>query len=213
VITECYNIYINIGIEFASPLNRRSNDLKLALTIWGNRISPVFDSARKLLIVEVKNTKVVKRQYKTINFEMASDLAQILPDLKINILICGAISKGFSDVIETSAIKLIPFITGHVDAVLESYIENNRVIAEFFMPGCRNKHYRQINGSNNYLNQKIKGANMPRTDGTGPQGQGAGTGRSQGPCRGQGQGKNRGTGQGNGQGRGMGSGQGRSGRK
>lgn len=112
--------------------------MKLALTIWGNRISPVFDSARKLLIVEVKNTKVVKRQYESINFETASGLTQILSDLKINVLICGAISREFSNVIETSAIKLIPFITGNVDAVLESYIKNNRVIAEFFMPGCRN---------------------------------------------------------------------------
>lgn len=125
--------------------------MKLALTIWGNRISPVFDSARKLLIVEVENNKVVKRQYESINFEMDSDLAQILSDLKINVLICGAISRGFSNIIETSAIKLIPFITGHVDTVLESYIENNRVIANFFMPGCQNKHYRQRSGSNNYL--------------------------------------------------------------
>ena len=182
--------------------------MKVALTIWGNRISPVFDSARKLLIVEVENNKVVDRQYEFLNAEMDSDLAKMLTDLQINVLICGAISRRYSDIIETSEIKLIPFITGHVDVVLESYIQNNRVVADFLMPGCRNKHYRQRNKRNNFLNNKKKGVNMPRTDGTGPQGQGAGTGRNQGPCSGQGQGKGQGQGRGQGQGQGRGQGQG-----
>ena len=179
--------------------------MKFALTIWGNSISPVFDSARKLLIVEIENNKVVTRQYELFNAEMNSDLAKMLTDLQINVLICGAISKRFSDIIETSEIKLIPFITGHVDVVLESYMKNSRVVADFFMPGCRNKHYRQRNGRNNFINIRAKEVNMPRTDGTGPQGQGPGTGRNQGPCQGQGQGR----GQGRGQGQGGGAGQGR----
>ena len=119
--------------------DKETYDLKVALTIWGNRISPVFDSARKLLIVEVESNKVVDRQYELFNAETDSDLAKMLTDLQINVLICGAISRRYSDIIETSEIKLIPFITGHVDVVLESYIQNNRVATDFLMPGCRNK--------------------------------------------------------------------------
>ncbi len=172
-------------------------------------------------MVEVENNKVKTRQYELFNAETDSDLAQLLTDLEINTLICGAISKRFSDIIEINNIKLIPFITGHVDVVLESYITNYNIGTDFFMPGCRNKHYRQRNGGNNLFNTKAKEVNMPRTDGTGPQGQGAGTGRNQGPCQGQGQGKGQsqggrgqgqgrgcGTGQGKGQGRGQGGGQG-----
>ncbi|MCK5098006.1 MAG: hypothetical protein KAR45_07870, partial [Desulfobacteraceae bacterium] len=181
--------------------------MKVALTIWGNRISPVFDSARKLLIVEVNNNEVVSRQYELFNSEMDSNLAESLNGLGINVLICGAISRRFSDIIETSEIKLIPFITGHVDVVLESYMKNSRIVADFFMPGCRNKHYRQRNGRNNFLNKQAKEVNMPGTDGTGPQGQGAGTGRNQGSCQRPGQG--RGQGKGQGQGRGCGAGQGK----
>ncbi|MCP4748165.1 MAG: dinitrogenase iron-molybdenum cofactor biosynthesis domain-containing protein [Desulfobacteraceae bacterium] len=89
--------------------------MKVALTIWGNRISPVFDSARKLLVAEVENSRAEKKQYESLDTEMISELTEMLTNLEINVLICGAISKRFSDIIETGGIKLIPFITGHVD--------------------------------------------------------------------------------------------------
>lgn len=185
--------------------------MKVALTIWGNRISPVFDSARKLFIAEVENSRVIKKQYEFIDTEMISDLAGILTSFGIDVLICGAISKRFSNIIETSEIKLIPFITGHVDVILESYIKNENINAEFFMPGCRNKHYRQKKRYSSFQNRTTKEVNMPRSDGTGPQGQGAGTGRGRGPCQGNGQGRGQGKGSGKtpDQGRGQGVGQGR----
>ncbi len=124
--------------------------MKVALTIWGNRISPVFDSARKLLIAEVKDNKVLSRHYELFNSEEVSGLAELLTGLGINVLICGAISKRFSDIIETSEIKLCPFITGHVDVVLKSYAENENISPDFFMPGCRNKFYRTRNRCNKF---------------------------------------------------------------
>lgn len=194
-------------------------DLKVAFTIWGNRISPVFDSARKLFIVEIKDNRIIDTQYQPFDSGVDSDLAQRINGLGINVLICGAISKRFSDLIEISDIKLISFITGHVDTVLESYMKNNEIIAEFFMPGCRNKYYRQRNRGNGFLNIEKMEGNMPRLDKTGPQGKGAGTGRKQGSCQdnskgtGKGQGKGPGQGTGRGQGKGQGRGQGRQGQE
>ncbi|MEZ4551736.1 MAG: hypothetical protein R2860_13105 [Desulfobacterales bacterium] len=37
--------------------------MKVALTAWEDRISPVFDAARTLLIAEVENGEIVKRQH------------------------------------------------------------------------------------------------------------------------------------------------------
>lgn len=39
--------------------------MKIALTIWGNRISPVFESAQNLLIVRIENQKVIDKAYET----------------------------------------------------------------------------------------------------------------------------------------------------
>jgi len=204
--------YFCLGTNFAIITRQEEYDLKVAFTIWGNRISPVFDSARKLFIVETKDNKIISTQYEPFE-SVDSDLTHMINGLGINVLICGAISKRFSDIIEISEIELIPFITGYVDAVLESYMKNNEIVAEFFMPGCRNKYYRQKNRGNGFFNKKAMEVNMSRSDGTGPQGKGTGTGRKQGPCQGnsQGTGNGRGKSQGQGQkiGRGQGKGQGR----
>jgi len=182
--------------------------LKLALTVWGNRISPVFDSARKLCLVEIENNEVVNREYEAIDFKTASDLINILSHHGIDVLICGAISRKFSSIIDASRTKLIPFITGHVDMVLKSYIKNHRNTVKFIMPGCRKQQCRQINSAGSTMNNNTEEVNMPGRDRTGPRGQGAGSGRNRGPCGKVNQGSGQGFGRNQRQGRSTGFGQG-----
>ena len=66
--------------------------MKVALTAWEDRISPVFDSARTLLIAEIKNGEIVDRRFETFIPDMFSRLSGTLDDLGIDVLICGAIS-------------------------------------------------------------------------------------------------------------------------
>lgn len=146
--------------------------MKLALPVWGNRLSPVFDSARRLLIVQIKNNKVTDRQYKMFDPGHYPDLIQMLHNFKVDALICGAVSKESENNLRSGGIDLIPFVSGRVDKVLESYAENNCISPDFLMPGCKNKHYRHKNRKN-FMNPDIKEENtMPGRDGTGPQGQG-----------------------------------------
>jgi len=199
----------------------RSN-MKTALTIWGNRISPVFDSANTLLIVEIKSKQVCSRRYEPFYPDFPSRLAERLADLDIEVLICGAISELPANIIESAGVKLIPFITGSADEVLDAYARGATSVYTFLMPGCRCRgRERARRGKKQYegfgkLEEVIY---MPKGDKTGPQGQGPGTGRGQGGCKkspggkipGQGQGRDKnnkgGRGRGGGKGRGKGSGQ------
>ncbi len=88
--------------------------MKVVLTIWENRISPVFDAAHKLLVAEIEGSKVISRHYESFNPELTSRLAGRLVELDIAVLICGAISELPATIIELGGIKLIPFIAGNV---------------------------------------------------------------------------------------------------
>jgi len=197
--------------------------MKAALTVWANRISPVFDAASMLLIVEIRNFKIEKRQYESFDPDRPLDLAARLTQLNVTTLICGAISQRPAMLLEACGIKLIPFITGRVQKVLETYARAIPVAPAFLMPGCqcrRRQRYQENSRNRSDINFKNnKGVmTMPGKDQTGPQGQGAGTGRGQGGCRtgkgggsnvsnsGRGQGRGRGRGQGTGQGQGRGRG-------
>jgi predicted Fe-Mo cluster-binding NifX family protein len=207
-----------IAIPFKQKEANRN--MKMALTVWGNRISPVFDAAHMLLVVEIENTKIISRRYEPFYPELPTRLAARLAEMNIAVLICGAISEMPANILEANGIKLIPFITGDAHEVIDAYVKNVPFMPAFLMPGCSHKRHGHAGRGKKHGARFAHGrevTHMPRGDGTGPQGQGSGTGKGQGGSKsgkgrrgsGTNSGSRSGKRQGRGQGRGKGSGQGR----
>lgn len=110
--------------------------MKVAVTVWEDRISPVFDASRRLLVAEIENTQITNRSYVIFNPERPSNLTKTLAELDIPVLICGAVSQVPANIIVADGIKLIPFIAGEVDRVLEVYAKGHSLAPAFVMPGC-----------------------------------------------------------------------------
>ena len=187
--------------------------MKMALTVWKNRISPVFDAAHMLLIVEIENAKIINRSYETFYPEWPSRLANRLSDMDVSVLICGAISEFPANIIEANGVKLIPFITGDIAEVIDAYAQDIPIMPTFLMPGCGHKHHGHDGRGKKHRSRFGREVIvMPRGDGTGPQGQGPKTGKGQGGRKsgkgGGGQGMKSGQRQGGGKGRGKGRGKG-----
>ncbi len=108
----------------------------VALTVWENRISPVFDSARMLMVTCIENGQVNGRQNEP--FHGASPLSRVsqIVDLAIEVLICGAISNFTAMLIEGHGIRVIPFIAGNAEEILKAYAAGALSEARFRMPGC-----------------------------------------------------------------------------
>jgi len=110
--------------------------MKVAVTVWEERISPVFDASRRLLIAEIENRLITDRSYVIFDPGVPSNLAKILSELNVPVLICGAVSQVPATIMANGGIELIPFITGEVDRVLEVYARGNSLAPTFAMPGC-----------------------------------------------------------------------------
>ena len=141
--------------------------LRMALTVWEDRISPVFDAANTLLIVDIVNKKGKNRRFISLSSMEPSLLLERLIEQDVTVLICGAISEFPSNLIENSPIKLIPFISGNVEKILARFSLGTPLPESFFMPGCGcrgNRCKRQgsagfnrdIQGQNRYGVRKIK---------------------------------------------------------
>ncbi len=109
--------------------------MKIAITVWGNRISPVFDSAQTLLVAEIRQKKVVNRQIELFQAGVFSRFIELLTELKIEVLICGALSDESAAMLAANEIEVIPFITGKAEVVLSLYVKGMD-LADFTMPGC-----------------------------------------------------------------------------
>jgi predicted Fe-Mo cluster-binding NifX family protein len=118
--------------------------MRIAVTIWNDKISPVFDTASRLLIIEADNLNETAR-FKTNLYE--KDISQRclrIQALKVNALICGAISRPFSMLLMSAGIKIISGISGPAEDVISAYLHGSLSNSKFIMPGCKNNNLTQI---------------------------------------------------------------------
>ncbi len=115
----------------------------IALTVWGNRISPVFETSRQLLIVESYNGSIQRQFYHTFTSDLQLDRVCKLFEFNINVLLCGAISNMFANMVRAYGIQLFPFLTGQVQEILDAYFLGTLFSPQYTMPGCRRKRRRR----------------------------------------------------------------------
>jgi|WetSurMetagenome_2_1015567.scaffolds.fasta_scaffold00229_28 predicted Fe-Mo cluster-binding NifX family protein len=105
----------------------------VAITVWNGLVSPLFDAAAEIVVVESRGA----RTRIDTGDRMPQETARILHDQCVRILICGAISAPALAVLRERGIRVIPWICGPVEDVLEAYGDRTLETREFFMPGCR----------------------------------------------------------------------------
>ena len=110
--------------------------MKMAITSWNGRISPVFDVSRQVVVMEAKDGRVINRQEHDLELSEPSAKVIRLTELGIDTLICGAVSRPLADMIVARGIKLVPFVAGETDQVAEAYLAGNLLNTAFAMPGC-----------------------------------------------------------------------------
>jgi predicted Fe-Mo cluster-binding NifX family protein len=110
--------------------------MKLAITVWNQRVAPVFDSAGTALILELRGAQVIQRH------EM--DLDQADPDAKLRLLrqegvrelICGAITRQVETRAQEQGIRVLPFVAGDLETVIQAWMGRRLDNDAFSMPGC-----------------------------------------------------------------------------
>jgi predicted Fe-Mo cluster-binding NifX family protein len=109
--------------------------MKIAIPVWENKVSPVLDTASRLMVVELKEDGPMS------HFEIYLDERDLakrclrIQDLCVDTLICGAVTRHFSEMLKASGIKLIQGISGQPEAVLNAYLDGTLALSKFLMPG------------------------------------------------------------------------------
>lgn len=110
--------------------------MNIAIPIWNDRVSTVFDFAVRILLVEIKNDKEISRSQILLESQSLSQRVGQLKKLNVDILICGAISRELAGLAKTSEIQVLPYITGSVNDILDAYRTGQLAQPQFAMPGC-----------------------------------------------------------------------------
>lgn len=116
--------------------------MKAAISIWDNRVSPVFDTARKLLLVEIENGQEVSRCEVTLAETWPLARVARLKELGVSVLLCGAISRPLAAMLISAGIQIVPFMMGNTEEILNAYLKGHLPDPRFLMPGCCGRRFR-----------------------------------------------------------------------
>ena len=133
--------------------------MRIAIPLWEGKVSPVFDTAIRLLVVDASKQREKSRFLYYIDENDLTQKCHRIRKLDLDKLICGAVSQTFLKMLLASGIDVIREISGPVEEVLEAYLKGNILQPKFLMPGCnknRNRCGRKKNRANNNINYQIK---------------------------------------------------------
>lgn len=113
--------------------------MKLAVSIFKESISTVFDAADQLLMIETAPDGSRQRTLLKMSTSEPASRAIELKALGVDVLICGAISRPMQASMASQGIEVHPFVRGAVDDVVAAYADNRLGQAIFSLPGCHGR--------------------------------------------------------------------------
>lgn len=163
--------------------------MRIAIAAHDDRVSPVFDVARHLVVVDADGSEEQSRQRLALNGASLTARVREIKNAAIGVLICGAISRPLEAALVAEGIQVIPQTCGPTDEVLAAFLSQQLTGERYLMPGCCGRRRGQCHGHGT-----TGGRQVSRERGLGEQGvqgrrgppRGCGFGRGRGQSSGQG---------------------------
>ena len=113
--------------------------MRVAIPIWDERVSPVFDVAQHLLLADVEGPRELGRTEQVLEQTEPASRAGRVADLGVDVLICGAISRPLEAMLISAGVRVIAQSCGAADDVLGAFLAGELTEQTFLMPGCRRR--------------------------------------------------------------------------
>ena len=109
--------------------------MRIAIAHWNERVSPVFDVSTQLVLLDIANGLEQKRQYFKLLERETHERARVLLRLRVDTLICGAVSRDAEKALVSAGINVFSFVCGDLEQILNAFIEKRLSEKRFLMPG------------------------------------------------------------------------------
>jgi predicted Fe-Mo cluster-binding NifX family protein len=110
--------------------------MRVAIPLWQGRVSPVFDEASRILLIDISHNKEQQRKEEYLSDQNPFERARLLPKLGVDLLICGMISQTQQAAISAAGVRIVPCICGSMEDVIAALLEDRIDCSELRMPGC-----------------------------------------------------------------------------
>jgi predicted Fe-Mo cluster-binding NifX family protein len=111
--------------------------MRIAIPVWNDRISPVFDVSRSVRVIDISDGAVSHEATHALENESR---ASKLVKLGVDILICAAISTPLEATLWVSGIEVIPDTCGTVREIVDAFASGDEELTRFRSPGNSRSH-------------------------------------------------------------------------
>jgi len=109
--------------------------MRLAIPVWRDQVSPVFDVALNLLVIDVDGGREVARHVVPLGTPGEADRARRLAAMGIDVLICGTITRPLEQLVTAAGVRVVSLVCGPVEQVASSMVRGTRLPSDCLMPG------------------------------------------------------------------------------
>ena len=120
--------------------------MKIALPVWQDRISPVFDVAGQLLLVELTDGQETARDEQMLAEATTDARIRRLVEMGVETLICAGISQALEIALADHGIRVVAGVCGNIEEVLAAFLAGRLREERFAMPGCCWQHRQRMGG-------------------------------------------------------------------
>jgi predicted Fe-Mo cluster-binding NifX family protein len=109
--------------------------MRLGIPVWRGHVSPVFDVAATLLVIDVEDALEVGRYVVPLGRPSEAARAQQLAAMGVHVLACGVISRPLERMLTAAGIRVVSLVSGPIERVAASLIAGSQVPSDCLMPG------------------------------------------------------------------------------
>lgn len=99
--------------------------MRIAIPVFRARISPRFDTTKRLLLLDLEDGQVVSRQEVPFDFRPPLRKNLFLKEQGVEALLCGGIRRCDCFAIEDMGISVYPSLMGAVDDILRLFLDGS----------------------------------------------------------------------------------------
>lgn len=121
--------------------------MKVGIAVWNSRVSPVFDTAKRLLVIDLVDGIETGREEIAMTDVYPALRVQRLRSHGVDVLICGAISNPIAALTESAGITLMPWISGNTDEIVDAFKNGELMSPRYIMPGCKRQRRGRCRGA------------------------------------------------------------------
>jgi predicted Fe-Mo cluster-binding NifX family protein len=115
--------------------------------MFDDRISPRFDVAPKMCVYKVEGKKITHNKDIFCEEWTEMDRVQRLKDLRVDVLVCGAINSNLCEILLNNGTSVIPWVNGDARDFLKQFIKrrktSNMIQAKKKTSVIRKKHIKE----------------------------------------------------------------------